>query len=243
LLEHLRLGFAHAHAAHGVAGKIERGERLRRFAPQVVERRALHDGEHVMPGGEETVVGGDLPALLRPAETARHRLRADRVFAGPRRALVDHHRDVGAEVGLDCHHLARAEEQARAVEMRLERHAVLADFAQLREAEDLKAAAVGQDRSVPPHEAVQAAQVADQFAARPQIEVVGVAEDDLGADLAQLGRRQRLDRGLGAHRHEDGRLHQAVQGAQPAAPRRRGCVGPEKLEVCGHRIPLIYRDA
>ncbi len=81
------------------------------------------------------------------------------------------------------------QEVQRAVEVRAELRAVLADPPHRREAEDLVAAAVGQDRAVPADEPVQAAAARDQPVARPQVEVVGVAEDDLGAELLELLRR------------------------------------------------------
>ena len=55
----------------------------------------------------------------------------------------------------------------------------------LGEAVDLEAAAVGEDRPVPVHEAMQAAQLGDEVVAGPQGEVIGVAEDDLGAGVAR----------------------------------------------------------
>ena len=55
-----------------------------------------------------------------------------------------------------------------------------------REAEDLVAAAVGQDRMRPADEAVQAAPPRDQLVAGTQIEVIGVAEDDLRAGLLEV---------------------------------------------------------
>ena len=61
------------------------------------------------------------------------------------------------------------------------------DLAHVGEAEDLEAAAVGEDGAVPVHEAVQAAQLGDELVAGPQGEVVGVAEDDLRADGASVG--------------------------------------------------------
>ena len=42
----------------------------------------------------------------------------------------------------------------------------------------------------------------------------------LGADFPQLARAQRLDRAVGADRHECGRVHRAVRKRELAAPRR-----------------------
>ena len=69
-----------------------------------------------------------------------------------------------------------AEAVERAVEVRLERHAVGVDLARVAQAEHLEAAAVGQNGAIPGHEAVQPAQVADSLVARAKVEVVGVGQ-------------------------------------------------------------------
>ena len=69
---------------------------------------------------------------------------------------------------------------------------------------------VGQDRPFPAHEPMEAAEALDPFVARPQVEVVRVGEDDRCADLDEVVRVERLDRGVRADRHELGRLDDAV---------------------------------
>jgi hypothetical protein len=98
--------------------------------------------------------------------------------------------------------------------------------------EHLEAAGVGEYRSVPAHEAMQAAVFLDDIEPRPQPQVKGVAEDDLRVHFHQLARRHRLDRAIGAHRHEDRRLHRAVVERQRAAARM--ALGAMDLEVAGH---------
>ena len=66
--------------------------------------------------------------------------------------------------------------------MRSEVRALLVDRAPRGEAEHLIAAAVGQDRPRPADEAVQAAAPRDEIVAGPQIQVIGVAQQDLGAE-------------------------------------------------------------
>src|SRR3954467_14965140 len=97
---------------------------------------------------KEAAVGGDLFALLRPTETACDGLRTGGTLAGPGRTFVDHHRDVAAEIPLNSHHLFWPEEQFRAVEMGWKRYAVVADVAQFRQRENLKAAAVRENRAI-----------------------------------------------------------------------------------------------
>ena len=143
--------------------------------------------------------------------------------------------------GLDRHHLPGPEEQLRAVQVGLERDAVVADLPQLRQAEDLEAAAVGQDRAVPAHER-DAGRPSSRMSSLPgpQVQVIGVPEDDLGADLAQVDRGHGLDRALGADRHEDRRLDRR-RGSVVSRPRRaagRGILTQQLKVTChiqGHR--------
>ena len=81
---------------------------------------------------------------------------------------------------------------SRAVEMRSELRALFVDRPPRRKAEDLIAAAVGQNRPRPADEPVQAALAGDQIVAGTQIEMIGVAEDDLGADRFEIAVDARL---------------------------------------------------
>ena len=59
----------------------------------------------------------------------------------------------------------------------------------------------------------------DQLVAGPQMQVIGVAEDDAGADFVEVARRHRLHRALRADRHEDRRLDRPVRGDELSAAR------------------------
>ena len=67
--------------------------------------------------------------------------------------------------------------------------------------------------------AVQPAAPRDQIVAGAQVEVIGVAEDDLGADLFEIAMGDALDRALRADRHERRRLDDAVRRREHAAAR------------------------
>src|SRR3546814_10188616 len=69
------------------------------------------------------------------------------------------------------------------------------------EREDLVAARVGEQVAVPVLEAVEPAHALDQLRAGLEHEVVRVAEDDLGAEVLQVGRRQRADRAARSEEH------------------------------------------
>lgn len=66
-----------------------------------------------------------------------------------RRAFIKEHDDVGAQIALDFHGGLGANEGGCAVEVVLEMDTLLGDLAEFGEGEDLEAAAVGEDRTVP----------------------------------------------------------------------------------------------
>ena len=110
--------------------------------------------------------------------------------------------------------------------MRAERHAVAGDFPQIAEAEHLKSAAVRQDCAIPRHEFMQAAELPDQVVAGAQIQMIGVAQNDLGVHVGQHLRQHSFDRALRPDRHEDRRRHVAVRGRErPQAGAGMGVCG------------------
>ena len=151
--------------------------------------------------------------------------------------LVEGHANIRAQRDLHIHGVFRSKKVAAAVQMRAEAHALIRHLAQLAQAEDLKAAGVGEQRARPAHKAVQPAHAPDGLVAGPQIEVVSVAEDDLYAQRFQHVLRNGLDRSGGAHRHEDRRLHRAVRQMHLSPPpaRRGGCY---QAEVESHQTIL-----
>ena len=125
------------------------------------------------------------------------------------RAFVEKHDDVGAQVALDFHGSLRADECRCAIQVVLEMHPLLGDFAELREGENLKPSAVRQDRAIPRHETMQTPKAGDELFARPDMEVVGIPQNDLRAQATQFVRTHRLHSGLGPDRHEDRCLDRA----------------------------------
>ena len=168
---------------------------------------------------------------LRPAQRQRQRALGVLARGGRGEALVERHRDVGAERALDLDHRLRREEARGAVERRAKLDAVVADLADLGQAEDLEAARVGQDGPAPAHEAVQPAELAHDVGPGTQQQMVGVAQHDAGAGGVEILGRERLDRGLRTDRHEDRRVHHAVGGGEATAA--RGAVGREQVECHG----------
>src|SRR5437667_270795 len=87
----------------------------------------------------------------------------------PRHHVIERHRDVGAEAPLDLGGALGSEEAARAVHVALKLNAVVAHPTESREREHLEASRVGEQRAVPAHEAVQAAESRDDVLARADV--------------------------------------------------------------------------
>ena len=104
------------------------------------------------------------------------------------------------------------------VDMGAEPDAVITDLPQRSHAESLKPAAIGEYRSVPAHELVQAAQIDHGLHARPEVQMIGVAQHYLGANVPHLFRGQCFDRGLSGNRHEERRERFAVRSLKLAGP-------------------------
>src|SRR5574343_272230 len=225
---HVLLRFADRQAANGHAVETDVVEASQRFVAQVFIHAALDDAEQRVAVFQLVVF---VARALRPAHAQAHRF--GRFLARRRvgRAFVEDHDDVRVQDFLDLHRDFRRQEKLGAVVRRAELDTFLGDLAQGAQREYLEAARVGQDWLVPVHETVQALVRLNALQPRPQPEVEGVAEADLGANLAQRGRRHRLDRAVGADRHEDGRLDDAVGQGQRAAA--GGAVGLEEFEVHG----------
>ena len=114
------------------------------------------------------------------------------IFIGCRvfNTLIKGHGNGGAQISLNLHALLRAHKDPVSVQMRVEGHAFLGDLAQLGQTEHLKPAAVRQDGAVPFCEFVQAAHIGHQLITRTQMQMIGVAQHDLCADILEIQRRK-----------------------------------------------------
>ena len=133
------------------------------------------------------------------------------------RAIVEDHGDVGAEFALNLHGFFGAEEEEGAIEVRAEFDSVRFDFADGCQAEDLKAAAVGEDGQRPVDKFVEAAGGADDVHPGTDVEMIGVTEDDLSTEFAEFARVDGFDAALCADGHEDGSVDNTVGGGEAAA--------------------------
>src|SRR6266478_2525183 len=79
----------------------------------------------------------------------------------------------------------------------------------------LESTGIGEDGARPGHEAVQAAEIADQLVTGSQIKMIGVGEQNRGIEvLGEVALGEPFDRGLRADGHEHGRFDIAVSGMQ-----------------------------
>ena len=109
-----------------------------------------------------------------------------------------------------------------------ETHALVGELDGVGMGEDLEAAGIREDRAVPVHEGMQAAELGDGVRTGAHGQVVGVGEHDLGAQVLDRLGGDALDVGLGAHGHEDGGLDIAVRRMQDARARvRLGILGDD----------------
>ena len=215
----LLLGLPDRESADRQPRPVEAQQRLERGEAQRCVHAALHDPEQ-SPGRIRrvgTVVVS--VAARRPAHGALHRLA--RLGLGGRMlgAVIQRHGDVRAQRELHLHGVFRGEPHFAAVERRTKAYPLLGDATQALQAEHLEAAGIGEERLLPMHETVQPAMRGDDGRPGTQHEVEGVGENDLGAQSCELLGRHRLDRAIGADRHECRGLDHAVSGHEPAGAR------------------------
>ncbi len=197
------------------------GERaLERAEPQVVVRAALHDRPQRLRRAPLVVqLGVPRAAPLQPAKRPVQSLQGQLVRRLSRDHVVEGHGDVGAEVALDLDGALGRQRARGPIDVTLEGDAVLGDPPKRLERKHLEPAGVGQHRPVPGGESVQAAHVAHHRLARAEVEMVGVAEDDLRAGAAHVLGAQAADDAVRAHGHEGRRAHRPVGEREHAGPR------------------------
>ena len=211
VVHHLR-GFAYGQTTDGGSTTVVEtaeyiADVLGGILAQILIGTALNDGEQrlgVAVKGFSIIK--TLDATLEPALGEAERLLGILVIALARRALVEGHHDVGTNHALGVHHVLRGEDVARTVDVALELATFLAQLADACERKDLETTAISQYRTIPGVELVESACLAQDLKTWAQIEVIGVAKNDLGLDLlAEFGEMDTLDTSHRAYGHEDGR--------------------------------------
>ena len=94
---------------------------------------------------------------------------------------------------------------------------------------------------MPIHELMQSARLSHEVFAGAQVQVVGIAEQNLRADLLHLPGGHGLHARRGAHGHIDRRLNIPVRCMQHAQPRSRLCARMNQLirKRLTHQILLL----
>src|SRR5581483_7927020 len=156
-------------------------------------------------------------------------------------AFIQNHGDVRTQRELNFRGALRRQEMLRAVQVRTEPDALVGNLSKLGETEDLIAARIREDRAVPGHEAVQAAERADQFMPGAQIQMIRVGEDELRAKFLERFVAQPFDRGLRADGHKDGRFDGTVRSREHTAA-GAGAVGLQHLEGEAHLSSVSGED-
>ena len=214
---HFLVALAHRQAAHRVAVQVHFPDHVRVPGADAVHHAALvYAKEQLFPvdGVRQSVEPVHLLlAACKPPGGPLHGIADVLLVRMAGRAFVKGHGDGGTQVGLDLHALLRPHKNLAAVDVGVKIDPFLLDLSQTGQGKHLKAAGVRQDRPVPVHEPVQAAELPDQLVAGAHMQMVGVGELHLGADLAQVvGGNRALDGAHRAHVHEHRGLDGAVDG-------------------------------
>jgi hypothetical protein len=127
--------------------------------------------------------------------------------------------------------------------MRLERHAGVGNLTQPGERHHLEAAGVREDWTVPTNEPMQAAKSRYALGCGAQHQVIGVAEDDIGASIAHLVKKHSLDRAGGAHRHEGGSADFTTRGVNASKACVAAGLEQSKRKAGCHRAAGNSREA
>jgi len=209
------LALTHGKAADGIPLKVHLRQKAGALGAQVLKDATLHDAKQglVTPRVSSQ-------AAFRPQVRAAHGLLhiVSVVWHG---TLVEHHGYIRAKHLLYLDNLLRRQPMLRPVNVRAKGHARLVYAAEPLQGEHLKATTIGQDRTRPGHEAVQAPQALDQVRTRTQVKMVGVTEDHRRAQLGQIPRGEALDGGLRSHGAKHRRGDKPMGGKQGTTPSSR----------------------
>lgn len=141
-------------------------------------------------------------AAAGPAEGHFHGRAAPAPVSRELRALVKRHDDVSTQGNLDFHGAFGCEQVRRAVQMGAKCDSIFGDFAEFAEAEDLEAARIGEHGAIPANKFVESAEFADQIMARAEVEMVGIAKNNLRVQFFQNVLGNGLDGTDGSNRHK-----------------------------------------
>ena len=235
--KHGLLPFTHGQPADRITIKADFNQFLRTCGTKFARYAALLNPEKRMAGTLAKCRFGAPGPAHRQFHTIGHRLVGCRQCG----AFVETHHDIAPQQRLNLHRPLRREHMFRAVDMAAKGHALLGQFAQIGQTHDLKAARIRQYRPLPVHEFVEPSQRRDPLGCGAQHQVVGIAQQDIGAGRGNAFGHHRLYRRSGADRHEGWRADIAATGRN--IPRARAPVCRRHLEaeiLRHHRLPLNF---
>ena len=218
-LQRQRARFTHAQAANRVAVKLHLHQPLRAGLAEVRIHPSLHNPKQILRLPAQFLAPHHFIAMslevVQRSPRPRHRqpqaLLCAAAFRRVFRALVKGHRNVGPERNLHVHRVFGSKEVAASIQVRTEPHAFVRHLAQRCQRKHLESARIRQHRPRPTDELVQTAKSPNQLVTGPQIEMIGIAENDLGAQRLQNILGNCLHRASRAHRHKHRRLHGPVR--------------------------------
>ena len=221
---HFLMCLSHRQTADGIARKLQLGDLLRVADPDVIDNAALIDPKEILSRiyrvGPAVQLRQLLLATKEPAVGPVHRGLDIRPVRLGRRAFVEGHGYGGAKIGLDRHTFLRAHEDLPSVDMGLEGYALLLDGPELRQRINLKSAGIRKDRLLPCGKALKPAQLLHDFVSRPDMEMVGITQQNASADrLKVFGTDGSFNGCNGSHIHENRRFDHPVGRVEASALR------------------------
>jgi hypothetical protein len=212
----LLAGFAHRQTADGKPIEGQLGNDSSALDSQILIARTLDDAEHRLRR-----IAAGRQATLCPTMCKLHGASGGRMIHGRWYALIQHHHDVGADelLGLDA--AFRTQSNDGLVQIAFEFRMFLGQGAAAGKRKDLESAGIGQHRSRPVHEAVNAAEFLEDRRSWTQQQVIRVGQQHLRPAFEQVLAALRAHHGVGAHRHESRRQHLIVQGGKAGSSSAR----------------------
>ena len=197
------------------------GQNLGAFAAQFGEASSLNDGEERLRR-----VASRGKASLRPDVSQSHGLFRLAELRRGRKALIQDHHDVAAHGLLHFDARLGAQVNEAVIDITAKDRAFLGDGAGIWKGKNLKSSRVGEDRFSPAHEALNAAELAEDVGAGSEQEMIGVGDQNREAGCLKRIEVLAADGGVSADRHENRGLHLIMERAENTrACARAGCAG------------------
>jgi len=141
---------------------------------------------------------------------------------GGRRAFIKAHDHIRTQLVLDFHGFTRTQKVRIPVHMGAKVHARIGDRAQALEGKDLKSSGVREDRLFPVDEVMQTACLRNGVFAGMQVQMVGVAEEDLCPKIMKILVRDSAHGTGRAHGHEERCVYDTMSGGECTAAAEGG---------------------